>query len=182
MLQESCAQPEITILHLGGGLSSCRRNSKILFCISLEEEPGLCPKGALLFLTAPPLFLHCLPSPISNCLNLPFGNQGRSRRLSEAYLLETGCRRAFVPRRAPQSPAWFQLLLKNPFIKLLYHVSLIHWFFYIPIHLFIYLFMATLGLRCCSRAFSSCSKRGLLFVVVHGLLTAVASLAVEHGL
>ena len=33
-----------------------------------------------------------------------------------------------------------------------------------------------LGLRCCVRAFSSCSEQGLLFVTVHGLLIAVASL------
>ena len=30
--------------------------------------------------------------------------------------------------------------------------------------------------------FSSCSKKGLLFVVVHGLLTSVASLVAEHRL
>ena len=42
--------------------------------------------------------------------------------------------------------------------------------------------MAALGLRCCVRAFSSCGKRELLFVVVCGLLVAVASLVVEHGL
>ena len=30
--------------------------------------------------------------------------------------------------------------------------------------------------------FSSCGERGLLFLVVHGLLTEVASLAEEHGL
>ena len=30
-------------------------------------------------------------------------------------------------------------------------------------------------------AFSSCGEWGLLFVVVHGLLIAVASLVVEHG-
>ena len=47
---------------------------------------------------------------------------------------------------------------------------------------FIYLFLAVLGLRCCARAFSSCGERGLLFVAVHGLLIAVASLVVEHGL
>ena len=47
---------------------------------------------------------------------------------------------------------------------------------------FIYLFLAVLGLRCCVRAFSSCSEWGLLFVAVRGLLIAVASLAVEHGL
>ena len=47
---------------------------------------------------------------------------------------------------------------------------------------FIYLFLAALGLCCCVQAFSSCSERGLLFVAVRGLLTAVASLVVEHGL
>ena len=45
-----------------------------------------------------------------------------------------------------------------------------------------YLFMAVLGLPCCTRAFSSCGERGLLFVVVRGLLIAVASLVAEHGL
>ena len=30
--------------------------------------------------------------------------------------------------------------------------------------------MAALGLRCCTRAFSSCSEQGLLFFAVHGLL------------
>ena len=48
--------------------------------------------------------------------------------------------------------------------------------------LFIYLFMAALGLRCCAWAFSSCGEKGLLFVAVHRLLIAVASLAAEHGL
>ena len=42
--------------------------------------------------------------------------------------------------------------------------------------------MAALGLRCCARAFSSCSEWGLLFVAVRGLLILVASLVVEHGL
>ena len=42
--------------------------------------------------------------------------------------------------------------------------------------------MAALGLRCYARAFSSCGERGLLFVVVRGLLIAVASLVVEQGL
>ena len=45
-----------------------------------------------------------------------------------------------------------------------------------------YLFLAVLGLRCCARAFSSCGKWELLFVAVHGLLIAVASLVAEHGL
>ena len=50
------------------------------------------------------------------------------------------------------------------------------------IYLFIYLFLAALGLRCCTRAFSSCGEQGLLFIVVRGLLIAVASLVAEHGL
>ena len=51
------------------------------------------------------------------------------------------------------------------------------------INLFVcFLFLAVLGLRCCAQAFSSCSERGLLFVVVRRLLIAVACLVVEHGL
>ena len=50
------------------------------------------------------------------------------------------------------------------------------------IYLFIYLFMAVLGLRFCARAFSGCGERGLLFVEVRSLLIAVASLVAEHGL
>ena len=34
----------------------------------------------------------------------------------------------------------------------------------------VYLFLAALGLHCCTRAFSSCGKWGLLFVVVRWLL------------
>ena len=45
-----------------------------------------------------------------------------------------------------------------------------------------YLFLAALGLSCCVQAFSSCSERGLLFVVVRRLLVAGASLVAEHGL
>ena len=47
------------------------------------------------------------------------------------------------------------------------------------LNLFIYLFLVVLGLRCCARAFSSCGERGLLFIAVHGLLIAVASLVSE---
>ena len=44
------------------------------------------------------------------------------------------------------------------------------------------LFLAVLGLCCWVRAFSSCGEQGLLSVAVRGLLSVVASLAVEHGL
>ena len=55
-------------------------------------------------------------------------------------------------------------------------------FFLFCFNLFIYLFLAVLGLRCCTRAFSSCGERRLLFVAVRRLLIAVASLVAEHGL
>ena len=42
--------------------------------------------------------------------------------------------------------------------------------------------MAVLGLRFCARAFSSCGKRGPLFIAVRGPLTIAASLAAEHRL
>ena len=49
-------------------------------------------------------------------------------------------------------------------------------------NLFIFIFLAALCLHCCMRAFSSCGEQGLLFIVVCGLLIAVASLVAEHGL
>ena len=42
--------------------------------------------------------------------------------------------------------------------------------------------MAVLGLRFCARAFSSCGKRGPLFIAVCGPLTIVASLVAGHRL
>ena len=46
----------------------------------------------------------------------------------------------------------------------------------------LFYFLAALGLRCCTQAFSSCGEQGLLLVVVRGLLIGVASLVAEHGL
>ena len=51
-----------------------------------------------------------------------------------------------------------------------------------PWWIFSFFLLAALGLRCCTRAFSSCGERGLLFVAVRGLLIAVASLVAEHRL
>ena len=42
--------------------------------------------------------------------------------------------------------------------------------------------MAVLGLRFCASAFSSCGKRGPLFIAVCGPLTIAASHVVEHRL
>ena len=55
-------------------------------------------------------------------------------------------------------------------------------FFNLFIYLFIYLFMSVLGLRFCARAFSSCGKRGPLFIAACGPLTIAASLVAEHRL
>ena len=55
-------------------------------------------------------------------------------------------------------------------------------FFFFLINLFIYLFLAVLGLRFCARAFSSCGERGPLFIAVRGPLTIAASLVAEHRL
>ena len=46
----------------------------------------------------------------------------------------------------------------------------------------LFLFLAVLGLRLCARAFSSCGKRGPLFIAVRGPLTIAASLVAEHRL
>ena len=72
-----------------------------------------------------------------------------------------------------------QLTKCIPFFFLIYiYIFLTDYFIY----LFIYLFMAVLGLSFCARALSSCGERGLLFVAVHRLLIAVASLVAEQGL
>ena len=55
-------------------------------------------------------------------------------------------------------------------------------FFLINLFIYLFLFLAALGLRCCAQAFSSCGERKLLFVAVRGLLIVMTSLAVEHGL
>ena len=54
--------------------------------------------------------------------------------------------------------------------------------FFFNFYLFIYLFMAVLGLRFCARAFSSCSEWGPLFIVVRGPLIIAASPVAEHRL
>ena len=65
------------------------------------------------FWITPPLFLFSLLSLISSCLNLPFGTQGRSGRLNEAYVLQTRNReyRKDLYLGTPQGPAQFQCSL-----------------------------------------------------------------------
>ena len=48
--------------------------------------------------------------------------------------------------------------------------------------IYLFLFMTVLGLRFCARTFSSCGKRGPLFIAVRRPLTIAASLVAEHRL
>ena len=78
------------------------------------------------------------------------------------------------------------IFLCENFIRsyVIYHLSssLLFFFSFFKINLFIYLFLAVLGLRFCARAFSSCGEQGPLFIAVRGPLTVVASPVAEHGL
>ena len=71
-------------------------------------------------------------------------------------------------------------------VELLGHVVILCLTFFFKwelcIYLFIYLFLAVLGLRFCVRAFSSCGKWGPLFIAVRGPLTIAASPVAEHRL
>ena len=55
-------------------------------------------------------------------------------------------------------------------------------FFFSLIFILLVLFLTALGLDCCTKAFSSCNKQGLLFAAVFELLIVVASLIAKHGL
>ena len=83
-----------------------------------------CPKAAPLSLDcSSPMSLHPLPFLISNCLILPFGTQGRSWRLNEAYFQQIrngGLRKAFEPRssKGPCSISYTHKALKNKYFSL----------------------------------------------------------------
>ena len=80
MLQQSCVQPEVTILHLGVGPSSVEELKDIamhfffFFFLSRNQNPV----SRLYHHLIVPLFLYPLPSRISNCLNLLFETIGAS--------------------------------------------------------------------------------------------------------
>ena len=94
------------IFHFGG--FSCVKSSKVicyLYPLRWNQDPA--PRLCYCFLTVPPLSVYTLPSLISNCLNLPFGTQGRSRRLeSVPSNKQQGTQRLLFPG-ALQSPALF---------------------------------------------------------------------------
>ena len=80
----ACGRRTINFSHVVGVSVSAKQLKDIVRCI-LEGELRPCPKAALSFLkffTASPLSLHTVPSPTSNCLNLPVGTQGRETEWS----------------------------------------------------------------------------------------------------
>ena len=64
------------------------------------------------------------------------------------------------------------------YVYIAHHLYL---FLFFKNFIYLLLFLAVLGLLCCAWASSSCGEWGLLFIAVHKLLIAVASL-VKHGL
>ena len=85
-----------------------------------------------------------------------------------------------VPAHTSFSPTTKVTMLHHKNLTMLFSTFI---FLFFKIYLFnLFLFMAALGLRCCARGFSSCSERELLFIVVCGLCTVVASLIADHGL
>ena len=82
----------------------------------------------------------------------------------------------------PKTPL-SSLLLLNPFRTPVPYMSGLfsHSFFlFLNIYLLIYFWLSWVFVA--MRAFSSCGEQRLLFIAVRGLLIAVASLVVEHGL
>ena len=55
-------------------------------------------------------------------------------------------------------------------------------FFLIYSFIYLYIYLAVLGLRFCTKALSSCGERGPLFIAMRGPLTVAASLVAEHRL
>ena len=77
-----------------------------MYPLRWDQDPA--PRLRYCFLAAPSLSLHPLPSLINNCLNLPFGTQGRSRRLeSVPYKQGTGDTERLLCPAAPRGPARF---------------------------------------------------------------------------
>ena len=63
-----------------------------------------------------------------------------------------------------------------------HHIMPVFILFFFNLFIYLYLFLAVLGFCFCVRAFSSCSKRGPLFIAVHGPFTVPASPVAEHRL
>lgn len=102
-----CSNTEVTIFYEIRNLSSCKHSEYIPdCCVSLEEAlgPRLCCSTVVPW---PFLFLRSLSSLIPNCLNLPFGTQGRSGWSLFPTNKKQGTWKVFCLGRALEGPAAF---------------------------------------------------------------------------
>ena len=96
-----------------GGLV-LEKSSKILLCIFLEEEPGPCPKAALLFLDCFSSLHFCIPSLpwLATAWTCPLElREGHGGWNSFPKNKKWGIQKDLCPE-ASQGPAWFQSLLE----------------------------------------------------------------------
>ena len=106
--RHDCGQPTIINCYLirpGEGFSICRIAQRSCCGYLKMEKQDLALR--LLLTVCFSLVSHHLPSLINNCLNLPIGTQGRSRRLNESCFPNQrngGHRKALCPGD-PQGPA-----------------------------------------------------------------------------
>ena len=108
--------------------------------------------------------IACASSGLSE-LNFPLFSFGKGKKLW--FLSEITSR-------------WLLKLTKVPMVSAVHKSGL--WRFLFTICLFIHIFLAALGLHCCTRIFSSCSEKGLLSRCDAWPLTVVAPLIAGYRL
>ena len=82
----------------------------------------------------------------------------------------------------PPAISRYVFVFQLPFEQEAFFSAISFFFFNFYVLFIYYLFLAVLGLRFCARAFSSCGKRGPLFIAVRGPLTITDSLVAEQRL
>ena len=147
-----------------------------------SETLGLCPAPAT------PRVCGFQQAPQTLCLGFPICRMGQWCYPAPRVMARmAGDRCSYIvrvlPLPHPVSSLWSSPW-KSAFKKTLgWEIGLPLWvFLFFKIFLLIDWLLAMLGLRFCARAFSSCGKRGPLFIAVRGPLTVAASLVVEHRL
>ena len=150
-------------------IRKCESSSYVLF----QDCSGFLGSLEILDRTALNLQIALGSTNILTVLSLPIHDNGMCFHLYVFLNFFQQCFVVFIITFLVKSiPKYFIIIIIIIILK----------FIYLSIYLFIYLFLAVLGLRFCARAFSSCVKGGPLFIALHGPLTIVASLVVEHRL
>ena len=102
-------------LPFGGGFSSVK-SSKILLCVSLEAEPGPCPKAALLFLGFSSFVSASPPFPDQQLLESALWNSGKVMEAGVCSLqTRNGRHRKVSVPRSPTGSCWVSMgLTQDP--------------------------------------------------------------------